>query len=363
MAFGQGFTIQQIENAPIALPVDFFPAEDPYEGIVKPAIKKFAPAFGELIQIHELPQDYRKAQLTGEVDFTAINQLATKNKKAPKLKVIEKIKPAGEPEQFHIYLKKGTKVRDLKFNYTKTIYRDIQVKAVRVYPSAPVFKIMDKKDHPRYEAKAEDVIFINETIDLDIRPKKYEVITKNKKNKAYDKEEKLEHALSINSESWDSSYFAVLTKNITTQDASTLKLNYKLYHLWDFPVNLGVLLSYENGSWDTDWDWNSIYWGLGLKVPWHLTSWVTLEAQLTWQNSLFFSLAGKENAYKLSNNHIAISVEIDFKTGFGTYFLDALYKKIYWSTDEQNILVPANKRDSSAIGFGVGIKFKSIINL
>lgn len=354
--------IYQIENAPIALPIDFFPEEDPYEGIIRPSIKQFEPEFEELIRIHDLTLDYRKNQLKGDPDFSSLDNLAKKEKVPPKLKEIAKEKPPGEPLDIHIYLKKGTKVKDLKFHYTKTIYRDIHVRAVREYPTAPFFKIMDKNGTPRYEARAEDVIYINETIDLNPRPKKFEIQTKTPKNQSYSEKENFEHTLSLGIENWDSSYFQTLTKNSNPSDADTFKFDYKFYHLWDFPVNLGLLASYENGSWNPDWKWNSFYFGLGLKIPWNIASWITLEGQITWQTSLFFKLKG-DQSYNLSNNNFALSVELDFNTAIGTYFLGALYRKLYWSTNDQDIEVSAGNNDSSAMGFLFGVKFKSIFNL
>jgi len=356
------FDIFDIENAPIALPVDFFPDEDPFEGIVKPALIKQEPEFAELIKIHELNTEYRKKELMGDADFSAVEELTPPPKKYKELAEQEKESPKGEPQDFHIYLKKGTRVKDLKYHYTKTVYRDILVKAVREYPSAPFFKILDRKGKPRFEVGASDVNYVGDTIDLNPKPKKFEIQTKGPQNRAYDIKAKFQHVLGLNLESWDASYFYSLTKNQNTSDANAFKIDYKLYHLWDFPVNFGLLISYENGSWDP-WAWNSFYFGMGLKIPWNIASWITLEGHITWQTSLFFSFKGDGSSYNLTNNYVGLALELIFKTGAGDYFVGVQYKKIYWSAKNQPIELPAEKSSSSAIGVNLGLKFNSIINL
>jgi len=357
------FDIAEIETAPIVLPVDFFPEEDPYEGVVKPTLQHYDEKIDDLVNLDDLSPQYRKKKLKADPDFTAVDKLIP-SKKELKLLAKEKEKippPEGAPEHFYLYLKKGTRLKDLKFHSTKTIHRDLQVKAVREYPTAPFFKIMDKNGKKRFEVRAQDVKYLNETIDLDPRPKTFDVQTKTPKNRTYDEKENFEHSLSLNGETLEPSYFNVLTGDTATVDASSFKIDYKLYHLWDFPLNFGLILSFEDGSWE-DFKWSSMYFGLGLKVPWNIASWISLEGQITWQSTLFFSFKGP-TTYDLSNNFVALSGEVVFKTVYGTYFLSALYKKIYWSVIDQPIDVPAEKRDSSAVGFGFGVKFKSIISL
>jgi len=355
--------IYQIENAPIALPIDFFPEEDPYEGSLKPTLIKEEPGFAELIKIHELTLNFREEELKSDPNFEAVDKLIPPPKKYKELKKQEKEKPQGAPAEFHIYLKKGTRVKDLKYNYTKTVYRDIHVKAVREYPSAPFFKILDRDGKPRFDARAEDVKYINETIDLSPRPKRFEVQTKGPENQAYDEKANFQHVLGLNLETWESIYFNELAKNGNTEDANSFKVDYKLYHQWDFPVNFGLLISYENGTWDPGWAWNSFYFGMGIKVPWYMASWITLEGQINWQTSLFFSFKGDTGSYKLNNNYVELGAELTFNTGFGSYFVGTHYKKLYWSASDQTIETSPERRDSSAVGFNVGLKFKSIFNL
>lgn len=354
--------IYQIENAPPTLPVDFFPEEDPYEGVVKPSIIEDDPEFSELIKIHELTPEFRASELKADPSFKTLDNLIPPKKIYKELAKQEKEIPEGEPQNFNIYLKKGTRIKDLKFHYAKTVYRDIHVLAVREYPSAPFFKILDRKGKPRFEVSAKDVKYINETIDLSPTPKKFEVQTKGPQNEAYDEKGNFEHVLALNIENWDSSYFNNLTKNGNTADARAIKVDYKFYHLWDFPLNFGLLISYENGNWDPDWKWNSFYFGMGMKIPWNIASWIVLEGQINWQTSLFFSLEGA-NSYKLSNNYVGLSGELTLKTGFGNYFLGVQYKKIYWSAQNQPIEVSGERSDSSAVGFNLGVKFNSIFKL
>jgi len=356
------FEMIDIENAPIALPVDFFPEEDPFEGVIKPALKVFAPEFEELVKIHELSIEYKKNLLKGDPYFGELDELASEKEAVNKLADIEKVYPTGDPENFKIFLKKGVQVFDKKFNYTKTIYRDIYVNAVREYPTAPFFKILDKLGHARYEANAEDVVYLNETIDLKPRPKTYEIQISSPKAAAYDQKSNLEHSISIGAENFTANYFSLIADNPNTDDASAFRLDYELYHLWDFPVNFGLLLSYEYGTWDPGWTWNSMYFGLGIKVPWKLATWISLEGQVNWQTSMFFSFKG-EASYKLSNNFIGISAEVVFKTGFGTYFISASYKKIFWSANDQAINVPSDLRSTNATGLGIGVKFSSLVSL
>lgn len=236
------------------------------------------------------------------------------------------------PAPFRVVIRQGVTIEDMEGEEKFILPRDITVWVKMPYASSTYSSILDKEGKPRYRVRTNKVNDIERIVNLtpDIDPHRtYE-------NKplfgVVDKALELKTIFSFGSHTGDAAFYA----NLFGGDSSGFKAtrtDLKTFFALDLPIQFGLGISLENGSWNNQQEALPVEWqmiSIGPAFRYEIAQGETFHyaAQLGIQRTISANANFNEQAdIGLTATIFEAQIEMSLPTSYGTFAAFAGYSR------------------------------------
>lgn len=294
-----------------------------------------------------------------EIDFKSIDELKVHEKYfVPTIK-IENEKRSGFKWPTEIYravLRDRAIVYDLRTNEGRVVYRKAFVFAQEETAGGETIFIYDKTKQKRYKTHSINVVSIEEDLNLQTIPSVYREYGPPMQYHSKDVRLSLDNYINFHGEYMRDQYLADLFTSLlppgTELQSNTFyaygrRLEYKTFYVWDFPVQFGINLNYQEGNWLGEAQgliWRSAFFGPVAQYTWYRSETVLLNMHLSFQQSFFFkaSSSSEDFSFSYSTNALEVNFNSIWPTSYGRIVVGVSFRQAHASLKETSVELRRN---------------------
>lgn len=270
------------------------------------------------------------------IEFGTIDQMVKEFQVKPRVLKEEKKRWYREtpwsPAPFRVVIRKGTLIEDMEGEKRFIAPRDITTWVKMPYASSVHSSILDKQGQPRFRVRSNKMVDIERIVNMtpDIDP--YKTYESKPLFSAVDKELELKTIFSYGAHTGDAAFYANLFGGDSTGLKAT-RTELKTFFALDLPVQFGLGISLENGSWENQQDglpveWQMISVGPAVRMPFATGETFVWSGQLSIQRTLSSSATlNQESEISLSATTFEVQVEMALPTRYGSFAFFAGYNR------------------------------------
>ncbi|MEK6626591.1 MAG: hypothetical protein AABY86_16610 [Bdellovibrionota bacterium] len=295
-----------------------------------------------------------------DIDFTSIDELKKHEKYfVPTIK-IENEKRGGfrwPTEIYRAVLRDHAIVYDLHTKKGSIVYRKAFVFAQEETAGGETIYIYDKTKQKRYKTNSINVISIEEDLNLQSIPSVYKEYAPPTQYHSKDTRLSLDNYLNFHGEYMRDQYLADLFTSLlpagTTLSSNTFyaygkRLEYKSFYVWDFPIQFGINLNYQEGNWLGDAEgliWRSAFFGPVAQYTFYQNETVRWNVHVSFQQSFFFKATSSSQnfAFTYSTNAMEVNLNSIWSTSYGRIVIGAGLRQANASLEKTTVEL---RRDS-----------------
>jgi len=289
-----------------------------------------------------------------EIDFASIDELKKHEKYfVPTIK-IEYEKRVGFKWPTEIYravLRDRAIVYDLNTNESSVVYRKAFVFAQEETAGGETIFIYDKTKQKRYKTNSINVVSIEEDLNLQANPSVYKEYAPPTQYHSKDTRLALDNYINFHGEYMRDQYLADLftsllpagqTLKSDTFYAYGRRLEFKTFYVWDFPIQFGINLNYQEGSWLGDAEgliWRSAFFGPVAQYTFYRSSVMNLNLHVSFQQSFFFRASSQTQnfSFDYSTNALEVNLNSIWPTEYGRIVVGASFRQTNASLKETTV--------------------------
>lgn len=269
---------------------------------------------------------------------------------------------------YQAVLKKGSKVRKPKEDESWRVEKPIYVKARLQFPGSPYAFLLNKEGESILATRTENLSSLEQITQLypqNDPTKTYEDATQ---FRASNTNQELEAKLSVHFESSDASYLSQFHSSSDTTASST-RMQVESYFLSFLPLDFGLSLSYQAGSFGDEQagqrtSFNASYFGPVIKTQVFQKEDSILEVFAKAEKSLTLNSDDGVTQNQFSSNVWSFGADWTKQTFLGRFFAGVAYRIQHFSlkeTSAPSLQIPSEKE--SLTGPSVYLGFRFTINL
>lgn len=283
----------------------------------------------------------------------------------------EAAKPRWVPAPFRAALAKGSTLIERKSKKSIVTPTILYIWAEEKVVGGEIVYIYDKKGELRYETLAKNVSSIERDLDLGAHPDRYQIEQPPVIHQVLDKKLKLQHQFSWSAQSIHDPFSAQIFKSYipSLQDgdlsATSNSLNYKIFFPWEFPIDVGMALTYNTGYWKDDAQgakWSALYLGPSFQYLHEQNEFWGWRAQLTIQTALSHSINydGQPMGVDYSVAQAQVGGDLLYRSSIGVWSLGPSYTVIRSSlkNSTRSVQISSEKKNATAWAINLGYTFE-----
>jgi len=277
-------------------------------------------------------------------------------------------------DMYRAVLRENAIIHDLKTHQAYSVHRKAYVMAQEKIAGGKNIYIYTNAGKKKFVTSSINVIPIENDLDLDPIPKNYLTYAEQPNYQAKDTTLRLDNYINIHGEYMRDTYLAdlfisLIPENQTlTSDtfyAVARRFEYKVFYRWDFPIEFGVNLNYQEGSWQGDASgliWRSIFFGPVAQFSLAKYEKVEYNVQVSFQQSLFFKASSLSNDFQFdySTNALEVNLNSIWNTRYGHIVLGASMRRAQASLESSSTTLQRNPKRGSmdSISIMLGYNFE-----
>lgn len=271
-----------------------------------------------------------------------------------------------EPEIFVTILKKNNIIEKIDTKEKISVNRDLYVRAIAKEVGGKTIYILDKKGNKAYLSSTNALSELNRTISMNPKPSYYQEYTPKAQTQSDDLQFKIDHYFSFVQETLGMDYYNTLFL-ADGPSASNSRFDYKTHFIQSWPINIGIGLGAQKGSWTTEefqMDTFSAYYGLSL--IYRANSWenkeLEFEASISKLAFMKASFTGGGIA-KFDGQVLELSGTTIFNTDYGNFLAGLTFSQTYLSvsSSDRPVNIENENNSSMSIGLKIGIKTSTVL--
>jgi len=298
-------------------------------------------------------------QIVEGMKFDEVDQLKTFEKYySPPLEII--------PEERHGYhwpteiyravLRENSVVHDLKTGRSFTIHRKAYIFAQEEVAGGEVIFVYDKNKQKRFKTNSINVVSIESDLDLKAKPKNYQEFKAPTQYQTKDTTLRLDNFVNFHYEYLQDEYLGDLFSSLlpagTQLESNTFyaygtRFELKSFYKWDFPIEFGVNLNYQEGAWQGQAKglvWRSVFFGPVAQYTLMKNENFSFNVQVSFQQSFFFKARSLTDnfTFNYSTNALELGLNTIWPTRFGDFVIGGSYRRAQASLKETTIPLERN---------------------
>lgn len=303
-------------------------------------------------------------------DFQFLNDIydSTYEHRRPEITPIPETSELRNPHEdippFRAVLRAGAELQKLSDQSFVKTNRSIYVQAKLHQEGSPFTYLLNTKGEQVYLTRTVNLSSLQEVTTLYPTTDPTEIYSNKTPFRSVDKIWLLETKISLHLESTDAFYLSTFHR-VEESSASSQKLQVESFFDGDFPVDVGLSLSFQTGTLGESIDpdrvsFNGVYFGPVIKRQLGKTEKSSFDIFLKAEKSLGLSSEDQFFQNSFSSNVYSLGADWTYETFIGKFFIGALYRQQQLSlkdTTDPALRIPSSKESLSGFGVFAGYRF------
>jgi hypothetical protein len=225
--------------------------------------------------------------------------------------------------------------------------------------------LMDKEGQTKYRTQVSNTVTIHEDLKILPKPQEYRTYPKQEKYFVVDDQLKLDNYINVHAEYVQDAYLkdlfiSLLPAGTTVPDSFTAiarRFEYKVFYMWHLPIQFGLNLNYQEGSWQNEAEgliWRSAFFGPVAQYTFLKRDEYSVNIQMSYQQSLIYEASSQTAnfAFSYSTAALEFNTNLLLPSKYGNWVLGATYRRAQASLKSTTVELRRNPDRGEINSFG-----------